>query len=237
MTSEKKPLRIAVLFEDVQMTDLAGLDILGNLSTASVQFASQINPQFASFLPLSTPMEFLYLSSTLESTIMTPSVRVVPTHTYDSAPRDLDMIVIAGPDPRKIPEASLKFLREAVQKTRVVLTTCTGAMWFAASGALDRKKATTNRVFLPLATKMFPNVEWQDQRWVVDKGHFEGAEIWTAGGAGCGIHMFVEYARKNFDKRIVDLSLTGLDFFPEGETGQFYEGPVKVEIPVPASLP
>ena len=56
----------------------------------------------------------------------------------------------------------------------------------ARSGVLEGKKATTNRVMLGMAQKMFPGTEWVDRRWVVDEGWFDGAEIWTAGGAGCG---------------------------------------------------
>ena len=51
---------------------------------------------------------------------------------------------------------------------------------------MQGKKATTNRVMLDVASKMFPGTEWVDRRWVVDGGCFDGAEIWTAGGAGCG---------------------------------------------------
>jgi transcriptional regulator GlxA family with amidase domain len=59
-------------------------------------------------------------------------------------------------------------------------------LWLAKSGVLNGKKATTNRVMLDIAKKMFPKVEWLDQRWVVEEGKFEGAQLWTAGGAGCG---------------------------------------------------
>lgn len=67
-----------------------------------------------------------------------------------------------------------------IRRTKNILTTCTGAMWLASSGVLDGKKATTNRMFLGMVAKMYPNVEWQDQRWVVD------GKIWTSGGAFAG---------------------------------------------------
>lgn len=85
-----------------------------------------------------------------------------------------------------MPDASLEYLREAAKQTKTILTTCTGAMWLAKSGVLDGKKATTNRLGLEGAKTMWPEVEWVDQRWVVETGVSEGAEIWTAGGAGCG---------------------------------------------------
>jgi transcriptional regulator GlxA family with amidase domain len=121
-----------------------------------------------------------YIPSTLEPTNMTPSVKVVPTITYDDAPRNLDILLIGGPMPSHRPAAADKFMKEAVKETKNILTTCTGAMWLASSGVLDGKKATTNRLFLGMAKQMYPNVEWMDQRWVVD------GSIWTSGGAFAG---------------------------------------------------
>jgi hypothetical protein len=185
-TPQINPLRIGVLLEDVQLTDLAGLDILGSLSPKIINTISTILPSLLPLRPLAVPMSFLYISSSLAFAPTTPSMQVQPTHTYATAPRDLDILFIGGPDPTNISEESLAFVREASERTKVVMTTCTGAMWLARAGVLDGKKATTNRVMLGPAEQMVPGVEWVDQRWVVDEGLFEGAQIWTSGGAGCG---------------------------------------------------
>ena len=168
------------------MTDLAGIDILGNLSTKLVTMIAGLIPEVAPLIPESVPIEFLYISSSLDPTWVSPEMFVRPTHTYANAPRDLDIIFLGGPDPTKVKEESLQYIREAAKETKVVMSTCTGGMWLARSGILDGKKATTNRMLYEASKAAFPTVEWQDQRWVVEKGHFEGAEIWTAGGAGCG---------------------------------------------------
>ena len=180
------PLRIGVLFEDVQLTDLAGLDILGSLTPKIMDTVSSILPSLLPLRPLAIPMDFLYISSSLALAPTTPSMQVQPTHTYTDAPRDLDILFIGGPDPTNISEESLVFVREASEQTKVVMTTCTGALWLARAGVLDGKKATTNRVMLEPAEKMMPDVEWVDQRWVVEEGLFKGVQIWTSGGAGCG---------------------------------------------------
>jgi putative intracellular protease/amidase len=182
----KTPLRIGVLYEETQMTDLAGLDLLGNLTPQTIDLVCEIVPEMSVLKQYTIPMEFLYISSSMEPARTTPDMYVQPTHTYENAPRDFDILVLGGPNPMTVPEGSLKFLEEASKKTKVILTTCTGAMWLARSGVLDGKKATTNRVTLSAARKMAPSVEWLDQRWVVDDGLFEGSQIWTAGGAGCG---------------------------------------------------
>lgn len=192
-TESKKPLRVGVLFEETQMTDLAGLDILGNLTPKAIDMVSSIQPAFKSLKQFAVPMEFLYISSSLDLAWTTPEMHIKPTHTYTNAPRDLDILLLGGPDPTAVKEESLNFLREASKQTNVILTTCTGAMWLAKAGLLDGKKATTNRVLLDVAKHMMPQAEWLDQRWVVEKGHFEGAQIWTSGGAGCGELIYKEH--------------------------------------------
>jgi putative intracellular protease/amidase len=182
----QKPLRVGVFYEETQMTDLAGLDLLGNLTPKVLNMVAALSPAFEPFKQHAIPMEFLYISSSLDLAWTTPEMYVRPTHTYENAPRDLDILLLGGPDPTTVKEESLMFLREASTQTKVILTTCTGALWLAKSGVLDGKKATTNRVMLDIARKMFPSVEWLDQRWVAEEGNFEGAQIWTAGGAGCG---------------------------------------------------
>ena len=184
--TSKKPLRVGVLFEETQMTDLAGLDILGNLTPKTLDMVCALQPALEPLRPLAVPMEFLYISSSLDLAWTTPEMHIKPTCTYADAPRDLDIMLMGGPDPMNVKEESLTFLKEASRQTKIILTTCTGAMWLAKAGVLDGKKATTNRVMLDVARKMMPKVEWVDQRWVVEDGHFDGAQIWTSGGAGCG---------------------------------------------------
>lgn len=180
------PLRVGVLYEDTQMTDLAGLDILGNLTPKTINLIAEMVPEYNAFKDKALRMEFLYISSSMEPAVTTPEMYVQPTHTYDNAPRDLDIILIGGPNPMKVADSSLTFMKEASKQSKIILTTCTGAMWLARSGVLDGKKATTNRLALDISKKIFPTVNWVEQRWVVDDGHFEGAQIWTAGGAACG---------------------------------------------------
>ncbi|KAJ4305169.1 hypothetical protein N0V90_000700 [Kalmusia sp. IMI 367209] len=219
-----KTLRIGVLYEEVQLTDIAGLDILGNMSTKIFNLVSNVLPNIAPLKPYAVDMEFLYISSSTELAWATPEMYIKPTHTYDNAPRDLDIIMLGGPDPQNVSEASLTFLQEASKQTKAILATCTGGMWLARSGILDGKKATTNRMLLGAAKHVFPQVEWQDERWIIEEGHFEGAQIWTSGGAKCGIDMVIEYALQNFHEKMVAQSCQSLEFEIEGRS-KVYSGP------------
>jgi transcriptional regulator GlxA family with amidase domain len=172
------PLQIGVMLEEVQLADIACIDLLGNISSDNREVLGQFAPP--DLAANAVEMKFHYISSTLEPTSMTPSIKVIPTMTYDDAPRGLDVLLIGGPMPSHRPAGADEFMKEAVKETKNILTTCTGAMWLASSGVLDGKKATTNRLFLGMAAKMYPDVEWQDQRWVVD------GKFWTSGGAFAG---------------------------------------------------
>jgi putative intracellular protease/amidase len=237
----QKPLRVGVLFEEVQMSDLVGLDFFGSQTPEIMSVNVAINPAFEPLMEYTTPMEFLYISSSPDVSWVTPKMIVKPQYTYEDAPRDLDILLLGGPNPATVKESSLSFLKEASKQTKVIMTTCTGAMWLARSGVLDGKKATTNRVVLDQAKKLRPEVNWQEQRWVIEKGHFEGAEIWTSGGAGCGkaqhldfvrkrltsagIDMIIEYSSLHFNKKLTQLACLGLEFKYENRS-QFYDEPL-----------
>jgi len=209
------PLRIGVLLEAVQISDIIGIDILGNLSAHYARETSAMG--FPDFSHLAPEMEFIFPATTLEPTTVTPDMRVQPTHTYDDAPRDLDILLVGGPLLTHRPEAAARFMREAYPKTKIVMTTCVGALWLASSGVMEGTKATTNRFALPIAKQMHPEVEWLDQRWVVD------GKLWTSGGAGAGIDMVATYALQKFDPEFVKaVALEPLDFDPSARD-QFYK--------------
>jgi transcriptional regulator GlxA family with amidase domain len=188
--STPKALRVGVLLEEVQLSDIMGIDLLGNLSQAYLAKLQEFDPKWAAtFERHAVPMEFFYIATTLKPATMTSDLRFVPNVTYDDCPRDLDIVLVGGPLYSHRPEQADRFMKEAWTKTRVWLTTCVGSMWLASSGVLGGLKCTTNREALEAAKRMHPEVEWLDQRWVVEKKPFDGegkGELWTAGGAGAG---------------------------------------------------
>lgn len=184
-----KKLRIGVMLEGVQLSDVVGIDVFGNLSREYLDQAKNLNPAWSTFEEHAIDVEFFYLATTLEPVRVTPGMRIMPTATYDDCPRDLDIILVGGPSLSHRPPQADKFIKEAWTRTRVWLTTCVGSMWLASSGVLEGKKCTTNREVMDIAKKMHPGIEWLDQRWVIDEKPYDGVgegELWTAGGAGAG---------------------------------------------------
>jgi transcriptional regulator GlxA family with amidase domain len=214
-----KTLQVGIMLESVQLSDIVGLDILGSVSKEYLDLTGTYTPISDTLYAQAHPMTFHYIASSLtEPTFMTPSLRFVPTVTYDTCPRDLDILLIGGPLPNHRPASADRFMKEAVEKTEVVMSVCTGGMWLADSGALKGKRATTNREVLSLVKVAHPEVEWKDERWVIDE------KFWTAGGAGCGVDMIVEFVKGKFGKEIVEFALKTLQFgVGKVEASRFYD--------------
>ncbi|PNS14552.1 Valine--tRNA ligase [Sphaceloma murrayae] len=218
------PLQIAVLAEKVQFTDVAGADILSNLSASYVRDLASMLPTVAPLLAFAPEMTFHWPSSTLSPFITTANCSFTPTCTYDDCPRDIDVLIIGGPVLTSRPEGAARLMREVWDQGKAsVLTTCVGSIWLADAlgDRLKGKKMTTNRGFIPTARGMHGGAEWLDQRWVVD----EGGRLWTAGGAGAGIDMFGAWVLGRFERALVELTvLDSLEVHPEA-VGQFYKAP------------
>lgn len=127
-------------------------------------------------------MKPFYISSSTDPAMMTLSLKCLPTHTYDNAPRDLEILLVGRPTPSHHSETSLRFIKE-VCEDKMVMSTCLGGLWIADTGVLKGIKATTNHGAITSAKRLHPDADWVDQRWVVSKsGH---VNFWTSGGAGC----------------------------------------------------
>ncbi|VUC36329.1 unnamed protein product [Clonostachys rosea] len=229
MTNFTRKLRIGVMMDTVQLSDIIGADILAGFRSESIKEAAAVAPELVGHLVDHAPdMEFFYLSSTLDLTGTTMGLKYAPNMTYDDCPRDLDIVLIGGPWPTHRPAAADKFMKEAWEKTPVWLTTCTGSLWLASSGVLKGYKATTNRQFIPTAAQLSPDVDWVARRWVTNPKPYTGEsalkpEIWTAGAAGCGIDMVVKFCYQTFNPELIALAADeGMGFSADSKRGQDY---------------
>jgi len=80
--------------------------------------------------------------------------------------------------------AVLEFLRRMQPKVEYLASICTGSGVLAASGVLDGRRATSNKMAFDWPRSVGPHVEWvAEARWVID------GNVVTAGGVAAGIDM------------------------------------------------
>lgn len=84
-------------------------------------------------------------------------------------------------------------LSKAMGLAEHVLCVCTGSVLAAKTGALDGKRATSNKRAFEWAQDCCPKVNWvRDARWVVD------GKFYTSAGVSAGIDMALGFVRDIF---------------------------------------
>jgi transcriptional regulator GlxA family with amidase domain len=113
-------------------------------------------------------------------------LRVIPDHTWDTAPA-ADVLVVpggAGVYPLLEDEAVLSWVKDHANRGALVTSVCTGALVLAAAGLLAGRPATTWWGRLDRLAEIDPTIDLRPDDRFVDSG-----EIVTAAGVSAGIDM------------------------------------------------
>ncbi|KAH8898527.1 class I glutamine amidotransferase-like protein [Thozetella sp. PMI_491] len=173
------------------------------------------------FLSLTHKLELSLIAPTLDpvSTIPAserPVVRIgqslVPTHTYETAPEDLEVLLVpGGPGVRDLEgtQPIVDFIKARYPKLRFLLTVCTGSALAARAGVLDGKQATSNKISFEWVKSQGANVNWQPKaRWVTD------GNIWTSSGVSAGIDQIFAFVADQYGADVADAIATRSEYVP-----------------------
>jgi transcriptional regulator GlxA family with amidase domain len=164
--------RIAVaLFEDAEELDFAG--------------PWEVLAAWANQWP-DDGVEVFTVAATAEPVRCAKGMRVVPDHTWASAPA-IDVLVYPGGRGSRrelADEQVLERLRGLRGDGTLMTSVCTGALVFAAAGLLRDRPATTWWGRLDTLAELDPTIEVRSDDRFVDSG-----EIVTAAGVSAGIDM------------------------------------------------
>lgn len=149
--SDTLPKKIGVvLFPSFQI-----LDVFGPLD--AFQFLSNDVPglELCLLAPTLDPVSTRYSDTKFPgSRTSTFGCSIIPTHTYDNAPEDIDVLFVPGgyglraigEQEEKVLVPIRKFIKERIGKIKYLLTVCTGSALVAQTGVLDGYRATSNKV-------------------------------------------------------------------------------------------
>ncbi|TQN64943.1 Isonitrile hydratase [Colletotrichum shisoi] len=178
----KKPVNFGVVvFPAFQALDVFGpLDALNLLSRS---YNMNLYTIADTLEPVSTKQSTTTTTTTTAASDF--GQRIVPTHTFQTAP-PLDVLIVPGGQGTRYPgiSAAVDFVRERFGTLQYLLTVCTGAGVAARAGVLDGRRATTNKLSWEQTVALRPQVDWVHKaRWVRD-GH-----VWTSSGISAGIDL------------------------------------------------
>lgn len=129
---------------------------------------------------------------------------IVPTHTFDQPPADIDVLFVPGGFGTRAPgdqlAPMLTYIRSTYPKLRYLISVCTGATLLARSGVLDGKTATNNKRAWHWATSTGPRTNWVAKaRWVED------GNIWTSSGVSAGIDATLAWMAKVYGEDVAQI--------------------------------
>jgi putative intracellular protease/amidase len=107
------------------------------------------------FLSKETPLEMSIIaqsldpvSTLLENSDLTIGQSIVPTHTFDNAPDDIEVLLVPGGIGTRrleLTQPVVDFVKQRYPKLKFLLTVCTGSALTARAGVMEGKKATSNK--------------------------------------------------------------------------------------------
>ncbi|RLN37155.1 hypothetical protein BBJ28_00025199 [Nothophytophthora sp. Chile5] len=186
----KSPLTIGVIvFDGVVQLDYIGVtSYLEQLPTAG---------QPVKFLTISLRSGPLRCANALGL-----GMPLFASHGYQDVAEKLDILVIPGGRGRvelQKDEGFMRFVRSSAEQATFVLTVCTGSAILAATGFLDGRRATTNKIAYQGVVDANPGVQWVHKaRWVED------GNVWTSSGVTAGLDMAYAFVSREYGKPVAD---------------------------------
>lgn len=137
-TDNNLPTKYAMLlFNGFQALDVFGpMDIL---NTLSINHTLELSILSTDLNPVSTKIEGVF----------SVGQSIVPTHTLEDAPDDIEVLLVPGGRGSLNTERTqvdVDFIKSTFPKLRYFLTVCTGSILAARAGVLDSKDATSNKL-------------------------------------------------------------------------------------------
>jgi transcriptional regulator GlxA family with amidase domain len=153
------------------------------------------------------PFELFTVSETKNVVIGSGGLRLVPDHTFESAPQPKVIVVPAQAGSK----ALHAWLRKAGEKADLTMSVCTGAFQLARAGLLSGKSATTHHDFTDSLQKQYADIRVQRGLRFVENGR-----IATAGGLTSGIDLALRVVERYFGRPAAERTAAYMEYQSRG---------------------
>jgi transcriptional regulator GlxA family with amidase domain len=156
------------------------------------------------------PFSLYTVAVSVEPVTATAGLRILPNHTFATAPRPHVVVVGAqsgGRDPR-----FLEGLQEYAETASLVMSVCTGAFIVAKAGLLDGLEATTHHDFYDEFERSYPKVKLRRGLRFVESG----PRIATAGGLTSGVDLALRVVERYFGREAAQRTADYMEYQSAG---------------------
>lgn len=135
----------------------------------------------------------------------------IATESFNTMPQsEIDTLFIPGGTGARtlILEADyINQLKQLAQKSRYVLTVCTGSALLAKSGLLDGKRATSNKLSFEWVKTSSLRTQWIEKaRWVTD------GKYYTSSGISAGMDMALAFVQDRAGETVARQIATRIEY-------------------------
>jgi transcriptional regulator GlxA family with amidase domain len=146
----------------------------------------------------------LYTVSNSEEPISAEGLKIVPSYTFENAPKP-QVIVIPAQGGRS--EAQKNWLLKNARTADITMSVCTGASILAAYGLLDHQKATTHHMFVDRMQKKYPAVHF-----VTGTRYIDNDNVATSAGETAGIDLALHVVERYYGREIAQATADRMEY-------------------------
>lgn len=150
------------------------------------------------------PFRTYTVSDSLKPVNAANGLVIVPSHSFETAPRP-QVIVIPAQDGRS--DAQKAWLLANSATNDITMSVCTGASMLAQYGLLDGLTATTHHMFAAAMQKQYPAVHFVSGTRFVDHG-----KVATAGGLTSGIDLALHVVERYYGQDVALVTANILEY-------------------------
>lgn len=134
----------------------------------------------------------------------------IATESFNTMPPEIDTLFIPGGTGARtliLESDYINQLKQLAQKSRYVLTVCTGSALLAKSGLLDGKRATSNKLSFEWVKTSSLQTQWIEKaRWVTD------GKYYTSSGISAGMDMALAFVQDRAGETVARQIATRIEY-------------------------
>lgn len=142
----------------------------------------------------------------------------ISTENFASIPKNIDTLFIpGGPGTRILIQQTdfIQQLKSLAQKSKYVLTVCTGSALLAKTELLDGRQATSNKRVFDWVKTSSAKTKWIEKaRWITD------GKYYTSSGISAGMDMALAFVQNRTDKNTAEKIATRIEYHWQQDSQQ-----------------
>jgi len=182
------------IFKNVEILDFTGpYEVFSSArETSKILSKKNINEIYKK----PSPFKVFTISSKNKNIITSGGMKVICDYNFLDAPNFDILLVPGGKGTRNLlnNQLVLSWLKEK-QKSKLIMSVCTGSLLLGAAGLLKNQKATTHWSALQLLKKISPSTSIVRKRYVIDK-------VFSSSGVASGIDLSLKVVEIFYGKTV-----------------------------------